>query len=104
MEVLVIQTPQLIVLSGSYMAAGNLIDDKEQDDGDNERPSCTCACRCKLVAHLLPVPIPPAPFIRVVDSVHSWYVVGSEESSQDVTNEAADAVDGEDVKTLIDAQ
>lgn len=86
------------------MAAWDLVDDEEQDDGDDERPDRACACRSKLIAHLLPIPVPPTAFVRIVHAIHCWHVIGSKETSQDVANETADPVNSEDVETFVDAQ
>lgn len=104
MEVLEVQTSQLVILCCSDVAAWDLVDDEEQDDGDDERPDRACACRSKLIAHLFPIPVPPTAFVRIVHAVHCWHVIGSKETSQDVANETADSVNSEDVEAFVDSQ
>ena len=104
MEVFVVQTPQLVVFSRSDVTSRNLVDDEEQDDGNEERPGCAGRGSSELVAHLLPVLGPPAAGICVAHAVHGRHIWCGEEAGQNVSNESANAMDSEDIQTLIDVE
>jgi len=103
-KVLVIQTLEFIILGSSDVASRDPVDDEEQDDGDDKRPCSTECCSSKLISHLLPVPGPPSAFVRVAHAVHGGDVGCREEAGEDVADVATDAVDGEDIKTLVDME
>jgi hypothetical protein len=86
------------------MATRNPVDDEEQNDGNDKRPCRACSRSSQLIAHLYPVSGPPATLVEVAYTVHGGHVGCSEEPGHDVTDEAADAVDGEDVEALVDAE
>lgn len=59
-EVLVIQTLDLVLLLGTQVAPGDAVDDEQQDTADDETPRGTGRRRRELVAHLDPVVFPPS--------------------------------------------
>lgn len=103
MQILAIQSAELILLARPDMQARDLIDNKQQDDADDEAPQRARACRGELVAHLLPVVVPPAALVGVEDAVEGGDEFCGEEARHDVADEAADAVDGEDVEPVVGA-
>lgn len=86
------------------MASGNTVDNEEQDDADDKRPKRARARRSKLVSHLLPVAIPPAALVGIVHAVESRDKGCGEETGQNVADEAAHSVNGEDVEALVYAE
>ena len=85
------------------MHTRDLIDNKQQNAGDDEGPGGAGGGGSELVAQLDPVLGPPAAGVGVVNAVHGGDVGGGEETGEDVADVAADAVDGEDVEALVDA-
>ncbi len=85
------------------MTPRNPINDKQQDTTDDETPRCAGRRRGELIGQLDPVVLPPAAGVcGAGDAVERGNPAGGEEAGQDVADEAADAVDGEDVEALID--
>lgn len=85
------------------MTVRDFVDDEEQDAGDSEGPCCADCSGGELVAHLLPLLVPPPSSIgRAGLAIESWDERGGEESGEDITNISADTVESEDVKTLVD--
>lgn len=103
-QVLEIQTLDLVFFRDAQMAARDAVDDEEQNTADDKTPRGTRRRRRQLVAHLDPVVFPPATSVRGArHSVKSRYPRGGEEAGEDIADKAADSVKREDVETFVDA-
>ena len=102
-EVLVVEASDLVLFFYTQVQAGDPVDDEQQDTGDDEGPNGAGQSCGELQPHLLPVPVPPAPLVRVAaDAVERRHPVGREDARQDVAHHAPHAVDREDVEPLVD--
>ena len=104
-QILEVQPADFILLGLADVTPRNPVDDKQQDTRDNERPGRAGDRRRELVAELDPVVVPPAAGVGVAaDAVEGGDEFGGEEAGEDVADEAAHAVDREDVQAFVDGE
>ena len=105
LEVLVIETADLVLLAGTNVAAGDLIDDEEQDARDYKGPDRTGGGAGKLQTELTEVAVPPTSLVcGARHAVKGRHELGSKETCEKVANKAADAVQGKDIKAVVDGE
>lgn len=103
-EVLVIQTPDLVLLLGAQVAPGDPVDDEQQDTTDDETPRGAGRRRSELVAHLDPVVFPPSAGVGGAGHpIQGWNPRCREEAGQDVPDKTTYSVNREDIQSLVNA-
>lgn len=86
------------------MASRNLVDDEQQDAGYEERPrSASCSAR-KLKTQLAKVAVPPTAVVGVAHTIKCGDHLVSEETGEDVANVTADAMNCEDVESVVNTE
>ena len=98
----IVDTEDLSFFAGTEREAWDQVHDEENDTGSAERVDASGDGVRQLVAELDPVVIEPSSR-DFGETIEMRYVVCGEEASQDVTDESPDCVDGEDVKSIVDA-
>lgn len=105
LNVLVIQTAALVLLAGADVHAGDLVDDEQEDARHDEGPGSAGGGACELKAHLAVVLVPPATLIGATrNTVEGDNPLVSEQTSQEISNEAANTVEGKDIEAIVDRE
>lgn len=99
----IVNAQDLGLLAGAQRQAGDQVHQEQDDAGHDEAVRHAGHGVGQLVAQLDPVVVQPAAGDRR-EAVEMGDVVGCEEGGQDVADEAADGVFGEDVEGVVDAQ
>jgi len=99
----VVDAEDLGLLASAEPQAGDEVHDEEDDRGADEAVEAAREGVGQLVADLDPVVVDPAAGDDL-DVVQVGNIVGSEEGGAHVAHQASDAVHGEDVQSVVDAQ
>jgi hypothetical protein len=99
----VVDAEDLGLLSSAEGEARDQVHQEEDDAGQGEGVEAACHGICELIAELHPVVVEPAAGDHGY-AIQMCNVVGGEESSEDVADEAADGVFGEDIEGIVDAE
>lgn len=99
----IVDTQDLSFLRGAERETGNQVHDEEDEAGAAERVDAAGDGVGELVAELYPVVVEPAAG-DLGKAVEVRYVVCGEEGGEDVADEPADGVFGEDVERVVDAE
>lgn len=104
LNVSVIKTANLVFLSGAEMASRNLVDDEQQDAGYEERPrSASCSTR-KLKTQLAKVAVPPTAVVGVAHTIKCGDHLVGKKTGEDVANVTADAMNCENVESVVNTE
>lgn len=98
-----IDTEQLVVLASPEVATRNTVDSKQEDHGEDERPTHTRERVGKLVTKLNPVMVDPTTTDRG-DAVKVGHTRIGKESSKDVADKTTNTVRSKDIKSVIVAK
>lgn len=91
-----------MLLARPDVKPGDLVDDEEQNAGHDEGPRGTREGARELDAELTEVAVPPATVVGCAgDAIEGWDESRGEDAGQEVSDKAADPVDGEDVEAFI---
>lgn len=85
------------------MQTRNQVHDKQDGAGENKRVAASGKRIGELDGQLNPVVVEPAT-LNSRDAIQGGNIVSREKGGADVADEAADAVDGEDVEGVVDAE
>lgn len=99
----IVDAEDFSLLGSAERETWDQVHDKEDDAGTAEGVDTASYGISELVAELDPVAIEPAAGDDA-EAVEMCYVVCGEESGQDVANETADGVLGEDIEGIINAE
>ncbi len=99
----VVDAQDLALLADAQLQAGDQVHDEQDEAGHDEGVAAAREGVGQLDGQLDPVVVEPAA-VDDGDAVEAGDVVGREEGRADVADQAADAVDCEDVERVVDAE
>jgi len=102
-EIVVVDTLGLSFFWDTEREAGDLVDGKKEDTGDNKGVGEDSAAARELVSELDPVVVDPATW-KYGKTVEGGNVVSGKETSHDVSAETTNTVESKDIETVVNLE